>query len=93
MVAALDNENEFHHLLDSLQSEIRRRIAAGEPVGRNEHASGVCLEPGHAKAAAYGRPVTRSLRHGVAPGPSLDTSRLPTNMWIMSDNMPTGNNS
>jgi hypothetical protein len=51
VVAAFDNEDEFIELIHSIEADIRRRAEAGAFVDKNEHASGMCLEPGHSRAA------------------------------------------
>jgi hypothetical protein len=90
-VAAFDNEDEFIELIHAIEADIKQRAAAGGFVDRNEHASGMCLEPGHSRAAARGRFITRSLRHGVAPGPWLSAVQPPSNMWVMQlGDPPTG---
>jgi hypothetical protein len=79
IVDAFDNEAEFLALLESIQADIQRRSAAGEPVGRNEHASGTVYEPGHDRRAATGHLVRRMVEHGVAPDPgSTRRTCLPT---------------
>jgi hypothetical protein len=82
IVDAFDNRAEFEAQLESIQRDIDRRKLAGEPVDRNEHASGVVWEPGHRQRAANGRQVLRALRHGVAPGPWLDRLDLPPNIAV-----------
>lgn len=79
IVDAFDNEAEFLALLESIQADIQRRTAAGDPVDRNEHASGTVYEPGHHRRAATGHLVRRMMEHGVdpAPGSTLGTC-LPT---------------
>lgn len=84
MVPAFDDEAEYLELLESIQHDIERRTASGESVDKNEHVSGVCLEPGHARAAAYGRFVSEALRLGVTPGPWRNTAELPSNMSVMA---------
>ena len=83
VVAAFDNEDEFIKLIHSIEADIKQRADAGAFVDKNEHASGMCLEPGHSRAAARGRFITKSLRHGVAPGPWLSEVEPPSNMWVM----------
>ena len=82
VVAAFDNEDEFIELITSIEADIRQREKTGALVDKNEHASGTCLEPGHSAAAARGRFITKSLRHGVAPGPWLSEIEPPSNMWV-----------
>ncbi len=83
VVAAFDNEGEFIALINSIEADIKQRNADGALVDKNEHASGICLEPGHSRAAARGRLITKSLRHGVTPGPWLTEVEPPSNMWVM----------
>lgn len=92
VVAAFDNEGEFLELLKSIEADIKERSATGALVDKSEHASGTCLEPGHSQAAANGRFITRSLRHGVSPGPWLTEAEPPSNMWVMHlEDAPTEN--
>jgi hypothetical protein len=83
LVDAFDNKAEFEACLRSTQANIDRRAAAGEPVDRNEHASGTVYEPGHRQRAANGRLLTRALRHGVRPGPWMDQLELPRNIAVL----------
>ena len=83
MVAAFDNEDQFIELIESIQADIQERTAADAFVDKNEHASGICLEPGHSRAAAHGRVITEALRHGVTPGPWLSEVEPPSNMWVV----------
>lgn len=76
VVAAFDNDEEFISLVESIQSDIDRRTEAGEFVDENEHASCSIREPGHKRADAYGRFVSKSLRRGVTPGPWLNAYEL-----------------
>ena len=90
VVAAFDNEDEFIELINSIEADITQRVAAGAFVDKNEHASGMCLEPGHSRAAARGRFIVNSLRHGVTPGPWLSGVEPPSNSWVMQfDDAPT----
>lgn len=90
VVAAFDDEGEFLELIKSIEADIKERSATGAFVDKNEHASGMYLEPGHSRAAANGRFITRSLRHGVSPGPWLTEVEPPSNMWVMhSEDMRT----
>jgi len=52
LVGAFDNKADFDACLRSVHADIERRRAAGEPVDRNEHASGVVHEPGYHRRAA-----------------------------------------
>ena len=82
IVDAFDNEAEFLALLESIQADIQRRSAAGEPVDRNEHASGTVYEPGHHRRAATGHLVRRMMEHGVDPRSWVDAQDLPSNITI-----------
>lgn len=82
IVDAFDNEAEFLALLESIQADIQRRTAAGDPVDRNEHASGTVYEPGHHRRAATGHLVRRMMEHGVDPRPWVDARDLPSNITI-----------
>lgn len=84
VVAAFDNEREFMALLESIRADIEKRRAAGEPVDRNEHASGTVHEPGYRRRAATGHFVTRSMAHGVDPRPWIDAKDLPSNIVLFS---------
>ena len=79
-VDAFDNRAEFEAQLALIQRDIDRRRVAGEPVDRNEHASGIVCEPGNRQRAANGRQVLRALRRGVPPGPWIDRLDLPSNI-------------
>jgi hypothetical protein len=83
VVAAFDNEVEFRALIDSIDADIRRRRAAGEPVGRNEHASGIVYEPGDRERAAAGHVLRTMLEHGVAPGSRSEVPDLPSNIALL----------
>lgn len=82
IVGAFDGRAEFEAQLASIQRDIDRRRVAGEPVDRNEHASGIVLEPGHRQRAANGRLVLRALRRGVAPGAWINRLDLPSNIGV-----------
>lgn len=82
VVAAFDDEGEFEACLKSVQDDIERRRTAGEPVDRNEHASGTVRDPGHHRRAANGRLLERSLRHGVVPGAWVEGLELPRNIAV-----------
>lgn len=82
IVDAFDNRAEFEARLASTQRDIDRRRAAGEPVDRNEHASGIVWEPGHRQKAANARLVLRALHRGVAPGPWVSRLDLPSNISV-----------
>jgi hypothetical protein len=83
VVAAFDNEAEFRALMDSIEAEIRRRRAHGEPVGRNEHASGKVYRPGDRERAAAAHVLRRMLEHGVAPGSRGDVPELPSSIALL----------
>lgn len=83
VVAAVDNEVEFHALIESVEADIRRRRMAGEPVGRNEHASGTVYEPGDRQRAAAGHVLRRMIEHGVAPGTRAEVPQLPPNIALL----------
>lgn len=83
VVAAFDNEMEFRALIDSIDADIRRRRAAGEQVGRNEHASGTVYEPGGRERAAAGHVLRRMLEHGVAPEFGERPPELPSNIALL----------
>lgn len=83
VVAAVDNEVEFHALIESVEADIRRRRMAGEPVGRNEHASGTVYEPGDRQRAAAGHVLRRMIEHGVAPRTLAEVPQLPSNIALL----------
>lgn len=83
VVKAFDNETEFRALIDSIDADIRRRRAAGEHVGRNEHASGTVYEPGDRERAAAGHVLRRMLEHGVAPVFGDEPPELPSNIALL----------
>ncbi|MDF2093711.1 hypothetical protein P0Y31_15270 [Knoellia sp. 3-2P3] len=87
VVAAFDNEREFEACVRSIQADIDRRQAAGEPVDRNEHATGRIFEPGHLRRAATGHPVRRMIEHGVDPRPWVAEENLPYNMALLGPGM------
>ena len=88
VVAAFDNEMEFRALIDSIDADIRRRRAAGEQVGRNEHASGTVYEPGDRERAAAGHVLRRMLEHGVAPEFGEQPPELPSNIALLGPDGP-----
>ena len=87
VVAAFDNKREFEACLRSIQADIDRRQAAGEPVDRNEHATGRIFEPGHLRRAATGHLVRRMIEHGVDPRPWVAEEDLPHNMALFGPGM------
>lgn len=84
VVAAFDNEAEYLALLGTIRADIDRRIAAGEPVDHDEHASGTVYEPGHLLRAANGHVFTRMTEHGVDPRPWLQEHELPSNIGFLT---------
>jgi hypothetical protein len=87
VVAAFDNEPEFHGCMASVHAEITRRRDAGEPVDPCEHVSGVVHEPGYLRRAANGHLVTRAIRHG-ATGSWIEELELPSNMGVVRAGRP-----
>ena len=87
VVAAFDNEQEYHACMDSVRDQIKARRERGEPVGQGEHASGVVHEPGYLRRAANGHLVMRAIRHGVA-GRWIDELELPSNMGVVRAGRP-----
>jgi|SRR5450631_1909470 hypothetical protein len=58
VVAAFDNKAEFLRSIKWLDEDLQRRRNAGDPVDRQEHFTGITLEPGHRRrqqAACSGR--------------------------------------
>ncbi|GAB3077604.1 hypothetical protein [Pedococcus soli] len=84
VVAAFDNEREFTALLESIRDDIEKRRAAGEPVDRNEHASGTVHEPGDRRRAATGHLIRRAMEHGVDPRPWINMDDVPSNIAFLS---------
>ena len=84
MVAAFDNEAESLTLLESIRDDIERRRTAGDPVDRNEHASGTVYEPGDRRRAATGHLIRKMMAHGVDPRPWIDMNDLPSNIVFFS---------
>lgn len=84
VVAVFDNEAEFLALLESIHDDIERRRTAGEPVDRNEHASGTVYEPGDRRRAATGHLIRKMMAHGVDPRPWIDMNDLPSNIAFFS---------
>jgi hypothetical protein len=89
VVAAFDNEPEFHACMDTVQDGIKARRARGEPVDPGEHASGVVQQPGYLRRAANGHLLRRAIRHGVA-GPWIAELELPSNMSVARAEGPAG---
>jgi hypothetical protein len=87
VVAAFDNEPEFRACMESVQAEITRRRAAGEPVDPREHVSGIVHEPGYLRRAANGHLVMRAIRHG-ATGRWIEELELPSNMSVVRAERP-----
>lgn len=90
LVAAFDNKREFEACARSIQVDIERRRAAGQPVERNEHSSGRIYEPGHMRRAATGHLVRRMMEHGVDPRPWIEEQDLPHNMALFGPDNRTG---
>ena len=65
VVAAFDNGCEFERLIDALAAELKRRRIAGDVVDRQEHYTGVVLEPGYRRRQQDGRLLRQAIRHGV----------------------------
>lgn len=82
VVAAFDNEQEYHACMDSVRAEIKARLERGEPVEPGEHASGIVHEPGYLRRAANGHLLSRAIRHGAA-GPWIGELELPSNMSVI----------
>ena len=80
VVDVFDSEAEFLALLEEIAADIDRRKATGQPVGHNEHASGVVYGPGDRGRAATGHLVRRMLEHGVDPRGRVDLADLPSNI-------------
>jgi hypothetical protein len=87
VVAAFDDEREFHACMDGVRDEIKGRRDRGEPVDPVEHASGVVHEPGYLRRAANGHLVSRAIRHGAA-GSWIEELELPSNMSIVGAKRP-----
>lgn len=83
VVAAYDNEGQFHSEFERYGETIRAEIAAGTRNSR-ESLSGVTLEPGHLAAAARGHNVRRAIEHGVNPERLLSDGALPHNMAMLT---------
>jgi hypothetical protein len=81
VVAAFDDEAEFLGRIELLNGDLQRRRAAGDPVDRQEHYTGVLLEPGHRRRQQDGRLVKRAFLHRVAiPDALLEQLDLPPNV-------------
>jgi hypothetical protein len=81
VVAAFDDEAEFSGLIELLNRDLQRRRAAGDPVDRQEHYTGVLLEPGHRRRQQDGRLVKKAFLHRVAiPDALLEQFDLPPNV-------------
>lgn len=80
VVAAYDNEPEFHAAADALHRRVRSEIDAGTRDPR-ETVSGVLLEPGHLTRQARRRLVSDVLSRGIDPRPYLD-GPLPSNVAL-----------
>ena len=89
VVAAFDNEQEFHACLDSVRHEIKARREHGAPVDPGEHASGTVQEPGYLRRAANGHLLRRAIRH-AATGSWIEGLELPSNMSVMRAERPAG---
>ena len=84
VVDVFDNEAEFLALCEQIAADIDRRKATGQPVGHNEHASGLVYEPGDRARAATGHLVRRMLEHGVDPRGRVDLANLPSNITFFA---------
>ena len=82
VVAAYDNESEFHKEFERHAQMICDEIAAGTRSSR-ESLSGVSLEPGYLAASARGRNFRRAIERGVNPERVLPTGALPQGMAVV----------
>ena len=89
-VDAFDNEAEFRALLESIQADIDRRRAAGEPIDGREHTSGVLYEPGDRRRAANGHMLRRMVEHSVDPRPWVNPEGLPSNISFLERGVAPG---
>ncbi len=87
IVAAFDNEREFHSGMNRVTAEIAQRRDRGEHVDPGEHASGVVFDPGHLRRAAIGHLVSRAIEHGARL--RFSEQDLPPNIAVFRAHGPT----
>lgn len=83
VVAAFDNEREFHAYMDVLAAQLRHRQEMGESLDRNEHVSGAVLAPNYRRLQQNGRLLRRAIEHGVLPR-GWEQLELPPNVAILT---------
>ena len=83
VVAAYDDEAEFHSQLARYAAAVTAEIAAGTRSPR-ENVSGGEKEAGYQAAHARGRNVGRAIAHGASPRAIMNSGSLPSNMAVIS---------
>ena len=83
VIAAVDNEREYRALLKEVDTQLRRRQAAGEEIDPCEHISGVVLEPGYRRLQQNGRLLRRAIQHGADIDELLGHLELPRNVGVI----------
>ena len=83
VIAAVDNEREYRALLKEVNTQLRRRRAAGEEIDACEHISGVVLEPGYRRLQQNGRLLRRAIQHGADIDELLGHLELPRNVGVI----------
>jgi len=87
IVAAFDNQREFHAAMKRVTDEIAQRRDRGEHVDPGEHASGVVYEPGHLRRAAIGHLVSGAIELGARV--RFSAQDLPPNMALFTFHGPS----
>ncbi len=67
IVAAFDNQPDYHAVLDSLAQGLRARREAGEAVDPREHYTGVVRGAGTDRQRQLARIAKKAIDHGVVP--------------------------
>lgn len=82
VVAAFDNQREFHGDIEKRSAELRARKERGEGVDPTEHISGAMREPGYRRLQRNAHLLRRAIEHGVAL-PQTGNLDLPLNVSVM----------
>jgi hypothetical protein len=87
VVAAFDNEPEFHAYLEATAASLRMQRDNGEDLDPREYVSGTVHEPGCRRRQQNGRLLRRTVQHGVSPR-NWQNLELPSNMSVIQFGLP-----
>jgi hypothetical protein len=79
VVAAFDNQPDFHADIEQRAAQLRARKEQGEDVDPSEHISGQMHGPGYRRKQRNAHLLKRAIEHGVAPS-LVNELELPPNI-------------